>query len=128
MSDKADEAWAQMKKAEEKINTICNYLVDLRATSNKYYETLSKINDIYQRHINGLKIIVTMLGHTDWNTFTPEEKKLTENTVLLVGLLYNMCKVELVLKSENENDINDINKTAVENSINNANAVLADNF
>ena len=128
MSDKADEAWVQMKKAEGKINTICNYLVDLRSTSNKYYEIISKVNDIYQRHLNGLKSIVTMLGHTDWNTFTPEEKNLTENTVLLVGLLYNMCKVELVLKSKNENDINTINKAAVESSINNANAVLVDKF
>lgn len=128
LSDKADEAWAQMKKAEGTINTICNYLVGLRTTSNRYYETLSKVNDIYQRHLNGLKSIVTMLGHTDWNTFAPEEKKLTENTVLLVGLLYNMCKVELVLKSENKNGINTINKEAVETSINNANAVLADKF
>ena len=128
LSDKADEAWAQMKKAEEKINIICNYLVNLRSTSNEYYETLSRANDIYQRHLNGLKGIVTMLGHTDWNAFTPEEKKLTENTVLLVGLLYNMCKVELVLKNENENGINTINKAAVERSITNANTVLADNF
>lgn len=66
--------------------------------------------------------------YTDWNTFTPEEKKITENTVLLVGLLYNMCKVKLVHKSENENNINIINKAAVERSINNANAVLADKF
>ena len=99
----------------------------MRLTSNNYYETLSKVNGIYERHLNGLKSIVT-IGHTDWNTFTPEEKKLTGNTVLLVGLLYNMCKVELVLKSENENDINTINKAAVETSINNANAVLVDKF
>lgn len=128
LSDKADEAYSQMKKAEEKINTICNYLVDLRSTSNKYYETLSKVNAVYQNHLNGLKSIVTILGHTDWNTFTMNEKKLTENTVLLVGLLYNMCKVEIVLKSGNENDINTINKVAVEKSINNANAVLSDKF
>lgn len=128
LSDKADEAWAQMKKAEEKINTICNYLVDLRSTSNQYYETLFKVNEIYQRHLDGLKNIVTTLRHTDWNTFTLEERELTENTVLLVGLLYNMCKVELVLKSENENDVNTINKTAVKDSINNANSVLTDKF
>jgi len=128
LSDKADEAWAQMKKAEEKINTICNYLVDLRSTSNKYYETLSKVNEIYQRHLNGLKTIVTLLGHTDWTTFTPEEKKLTENTVLLVGLLYNMCKVELVIKNENENEINTINKATVESAINSVETVLADKF
>ena len=124
LSDKADKAWAQMKKAEGKINNICNYLVDLYSTSNKYYETLFKVNGIYERHLNCLKSIVTVLGHTDWNTFTPEEKKITENTVLLVGLLYNMCKVELVLKSEKENDINAINKATVEISINNTNAIL----
>lgn len=128
LSDKADEAWAQMKKAEDKINTICKYLVELRSTSNKYYETLSRVNGIYHKHLNSLQSMVTMLGRTDWNTFTPEEKKLTENTVLLVGLLYNMCKVELVLKSEDENDINTINKTAVEKSIHYANAVLVDKF
>ena len=33
-----------------------------------------------------------MLGHTDWNTFTPEEKKLTENTVLLVGFYEHFIK------------------------------------
>lgn len=128
LSDKADEAWEQMRKAEEKINTICNYLVDLRSTSKKYYKTFSRVNDIYRRSLNDLKNIVTMLGHNDWNTFTAEEKKLTENTVLIVGLLYNMCKVELVLKSENENDMNTINKSAVEKAINNANAVLEDKF
>ena len=57
-----------------------------------------------------------------------EEKKLTENTVLLVGLLYNMCKVELVLKAKNENDINSINTKAVQESIDSAKAVLADKF
>lgn len=128
LSNKADEAWKQMKKAEGKINTICNYLIDLRSTSNKYYETLSKVNEIYEKHLNGLKCIVTMLGHTDWNTFTQEEKKLIENTVLLVGLLYAMCKVELVLKNENESDINTINKATVEASISSANAVLEDRF
>lgn len=128
LSDKADEAWAQMRKAEKKINTICDYLVNLRSTSNTYYRTLSKVNNIYKKHLNGLKNIVIERKHTDWNTFTPEEKKMTENTVLLVGLLYNMCKVELVLKNENENDINTINKPAVETSINNANAMLTDKF
>lgn len=128
LSDKADEAWEQMKNAEEKINTICNYLVDLRSTSNRYYRTLSAVNEVYKRHLNGLTSIITILGHTDWNSFTPGEKRLTENTVLLVGLLYNMCKVELVLKSRNEDDINTINRAAVETSIGNANAILKDKF
>lgn len=124
LSDKADEAWIQMKEAEEKINTICDYLDDLRVTSNKYYETLSEVNGIYEKHLNELKRIVTKLGHTDWNTFTLKEKNLTENTTLLVGLLYDMCKVELVLKGEK--DINVINKAVVEKSIKNANTVMTE--
>lgn len=128
LSDKADEAWKQVKEAEKKINDICDYLIDLRIISNRYYETLSSVNRIYQQHLNSLKNIVTMIGHKNWNTFTPEEKKLTENTVLLVGLLYNMCKIELVLKSDNENDINTINKNEIEKSMNNANAILIDEF
>lgn len=128
LSDKADEAWSQMKSAETKINQICDYLFMLRTTSNKYRNTLSSVKTIYQEHLSGLKTIVNMLGRTDWNTFTPDEKKLTENTVLLVGLLYNMCKVEIVLKSKKENGMNKINTAAVEESISNANTVLADKF
>ena len=128
LSDKADKAWSQMKKAEVKINKICDYLTKLRGISNNYYKTLSEVNNIYMEHLSALKVIVNLLGHKDWNTFTAEEKKLTENTVLLVGLLYNMCKVELVLKSGNENDINSINMYAIQKSIDNANVVMSDKF
>lgn len=125
LSDKADEAWDQMKKAESKINKICSYLKELRETSNNYLEILTRVNNIYQEHLKKLKNIVNLLGHKDWNTFSMEEKKITENTVLLVGLLYNMCKVELVLKGETNDDMNRINKEAVEESIENAHTVLA---
>ncbi|WP_303862749.1 hypothetical protein [Alkalibaculum bacchi] len=69
-----------------------------------------------------------MLGHNDWNTFTAKEKKLTENTVLLVGLLYNMCKAEPVIKGKGKKDMNTLNTAEVNKSINNAKAVLADKF
>ena len=123
LSDKADEAWSQMKKEEEQINKICNYLLDLRCTANAYCKTLSRVNKIYKRHLDRLESIVRK--HTDWKTFTPEEKELTENTVLLVGLLFEMCKVKLVLKSENKDTIN---RKDVEESIKKADAVLADRF
>ena len=128
LSDKADEAWAQMKKEESKINEICEYLIELRKTSNQYYKTLSTVNKVYQEYLNRLKTIVTVFEHKNWDEFTKEEKQVTENTVLLVGLLYNMCKVEIVLKSKNENDINSINKKEIQEFINNANAVLVDKF
>ncbi len=127
LSEKADEAWHQMKRAEEKIDKICTYLSDLRSVANNYYMTLSSVNMIYQGHLNRLTHMVAVLGHNDWTSFSKEEKLLTENTVLLVGLLYNMCKVELVLQAENEDEINSINKVAVQDSIFRANKVMADN-
>lgn len=39
-----------------------------------------------------------------------------------------MCKVELVLKSKKENDINIINKTDIEKLTRNANNILEDRF
>lgn len=128
LPNEADKVWEQMGRAEVQINKICAHLIELRKTAACYYETLSAVNEIYQRHLNGLTAIVDILGHTDWNTFTEPEKTLTENTVLLVGLLYNMCKVELVLKSENKDDINSINYNAIQKSIDTANTVLADRF
>lgn len=126
LSDKADEAWSQMKKAEVQIDSICNYLTELRSISNKYYNTLFHVNELYINHLNKLKTIVTILEHTDWKIFTESEKKITHNTVLLVGLLYDMCKVELVLKGKNKNDINTINLKEVDKSINKARKITSD--
>ena len=49
---------------------------------------------------------------------------MVENTVLLVGLLFNMCKVQLVLKAENESQLNTINKKDIRRSINDADRLL----
>lgn len=128
LSDKADEAWNQMKEAEHKINKICDYLVQLRLLSSQYHESLLSVKTIYQRHLNELKSIVITKKHKNWNTFSEREKSLTENTVLLVGLLYNMCKVEIILKGDDENDMNRINTEAVEDNMNTAARVLTDKF
>lgn len=128
LSDKADEAWRQMEESESKINKICTYLVELRETSSRYYNVILTVNSIYQKHLSDLANIVEVLNHKDWNKFTCEERKVTENTTLLVGLLYNMCKVELVLKGENDNDMNTVNTLEVEESINQAKIVVGDKF
>lgn len=124
LSDKADEAWAQMKKAEKQIDEICDYLKRLRTLSNKFYATLEIVNTSYQKHLNNLEFIVNTLEHNDWNMFTPKEKQLTENTVLLVGLLYKMCQVELVLKRKGSDTINSVNNIAVEGVIQDAQTIM----
>ena len=69
---------------------------------------------------------VNNVHKTDWCLFTSEEKKALENTALLVGLLYKMCQVNLVIKAENENEINKINIQAVNEVMQDAEKVSAD--
>jgi len=124
LSDKADEAWLQMKKAEEEINKICNYLEKLGATAKRYHEALVIVDEIYAAHLNSLACIIETDKKTDWNAFSDEEKLVTENTVLLVGLLFNMCKVQLVLASGNNTETNRINMLEINKSIAETNTVL----
>ena len=52
-----------------------------------------------------------------------EEQLIIENMVLIVGVLYNMCKVKLVQKS-NSSDQNIINKTEISKAEKDANDVM----
>ena len=53
-----------------------------------------------------------------------EEKLITETVVLLVGLLYEMCKVQLVEKSESEDGLNTINEEEITSQIENSENTL----
>lgn len=113
LSDKADEAWHQMKKAEEQIDKACDYLTMLQKTASTYIDSLNKVKAKYDGYLGYISFVVNNLGKTHWDDFTDTEKAATENLVLLVGLLYNMCKVNLVKKAEKENDINTLNSEEV---------------
>lgn len=125
LSDKADEAYSQVQKERDQINKICAYLIELSSTAKEYEKSINSVYEIYQKELHILSYVVNILGKTDWNSFTPEEKLVTENTSLLVGLLYNMGKVELVLKSESENDCNKVNSQAITKSMADAEVFLS---
>lgn len=114
LSDKADEAWRQMKKAEEQINVVCDYLDELGAVANGYLTTLNKVDKIYRVKLKALNNIVNVDKKTDWNSFSDAEKKVVENTVLLVQLLYKMCQVKLVIPAKTEGEANRVNKQECE--------------
>ena len=51
---------------------------------------------------------------------------MTENAVLLAGLLYKMCKVSLVLKAENDNELNKVNKDEINKVTSDADKVFVE--
>lgn len=126
LSDKADEAYKEMQRAEKEINRTCEYMIDLSQVANQYRESLESVDKIYREHLKQLKNIVNISGKTNWNDFTEDEKLCTENTTLLVGLLYKMCKVQLVLKAEDEKELNTINYQEADKSMVDAKKVLLD--
>lgn len=124
MSNKATQALREAVKNEEIIDEICEYLDELRNLALKYTESLNVVQQLYEKYFLKLDTVVNINNKTNWEYFTKQEKLVTENTVLLVGLLYKMCKVNLVIKSDNEDEMNKINSTAVEKSIEEAERVM----
>lgn len=113
LSGKADEAYRQAKKTEKESNKIISYLDSLCASARIFENNLKKVNDEYEKRIKILNEIVSIDGKIEWSEFTESERLLTENLVMLVGLLYKMCKIKLVLKSDSENSINTVNKEEI---------------
>lgn len=126
LSDKAGEAAVQADNIQRKVNKICEYLSELYNISDEYCKTLHNVNTIYVKQLSKLIYIVNDLEHTDWKDFSEEDKINTENTVLLVNLLYEMCKVNLVLKNDDPDGMNSINVNDIQSSINNADKVIKD--
>lgn len=114
ISSDAKKAQKEIEKETQQTEEICNYLLDLQGTANRYGRKLDEVGSMYYEHMEKLKWMVVMQGRADWDWYTEPEKQLVNNTVLLVKLLYDMCKVELVQKSEEEDAMNTINTTGLE--------------
>ena len=126
LSHKAEKAYEEMLAAEKEINRICAYLNELNMVAMRYRGIMDSVNGIYRRHLNALDTIINKDKKTDWLEFTPQERLVTQNTVLLVQLLYKMCQVKMVLKADVEGELNSVNKKDVEENINAANALIAE--
>lgn len=114
LSSKAEEAYAQMKKAEKEINSICTYLSTLMQVRKKFETSLKDVYTVYQKHLDQLATIVILNGKTNWADFTEAEQTLVENTSMLVGLLFKMCKTQLVFNAEGTQTLNTVNKAGVD--------------
>lgn len=125
LSDKADEAYIQAKRTEKEVNTIVAYFDELTAAAKIFKDNIDKVEKVYRHHLDKLNHIVNTEQKYLWNTFTDSEKKITKNTVLLVGLLYSMCQTKLVLK-QGDDELNKVNNEAIDVIINKANVVLED--
>ena len=68
--------------------------------------------------------IVEEDNKTDWNSFTDGEKLVFQNTVLLVGLLYKMCGVNLVIDDDGDGSADRVNRDGIDSAMGQADGVL----
>lgn len=122
LSDKASEALKQAQKTERETNKILEYFKELRAVAGPFNKTLTLTEIEYRNRLNQLEEIVA--NKTKWADFEEEEKTIVQNTVLLVGLLYKMCQINIVLKSEDENGLNRVNAEIVDKTTADATDIL----
>ena len=98
----------QLKKDVEK---ICAYHSQLRNSAGMLYQSMLEVRQQYLSHLSALKALVSQ--KTDFKEYTKEERLLVRNSILLVSLMYDMCKVTLVQKAENENSVETVNEKEV---------------
>ena len=105
----------RLQKEEETVKKICEYLDELSSTGKNYMITLSTVRKKYMEIFRPIEYAVNCLRKTDYYDFNEYERKSLENIVLLVGCLYNMCKVKLVLKADEAEEMNKINHSEIVN-------------
>lgn len=126
LSDKADEAYSQAERTEKEVNKIVGYFDELSLSATNFKTALSEVESQYRKRLSTLDHVVNFSEKIEWSEFTEKEKQMTENAVLLVGLLYKMCKTNLVLKNTEEEGLNIVNKGEIKSVVDSANKVLND--
>ena len=117
MSEKADEAYNQMLNAEKKINKVCSYLEELNTYATKFFTSFTRISDKYFENLRLLTTLIEDFGKTDYDSYNEKERKCLENIVYLVSILYNMCKVKIVIQSDDKEEPNKVNKVEIDKTI-----------
>lgn len=127
LSDKADEAYWAMRRNEDKINNLCSYLNELQSAAMDYNLTLTQTRSLYNTYLNRMRFIIKAheSSGVNWHDFSESEKLVVNNEVLLVTVLYNMCKVQLVLKPEEESECNIVNQEEIAKASQAANNAFA---
>lgn len=126
LSEQADEAFSQAMRIEREVKRIVAYLDELSEVAEQFKASLTVVEEQYQKCLDALDNTVNVSDKMHWSEFTNKEKQVTENAVLLVGLLYKMCQINLVIQNEEDEGINAVNRELIETTINDAETVLED--
>ena len=125
LGNKIEELYHEGMIASLKYDIVSSKLNELDILVTRFTDSLVTVFNLYQEYQNKLSHIVDNEGKTDFELFNDDEILILQNTVLLVGLLYNMCKVTLTETTDDGFDFS-IHKSDIQKSISDSQKVLAE--
>ena len=107
LKQKIGEARESVEKETGEVDKVCMYLQELYRASENYRNAIEITKKVYDKHFARLQYTVDVDNIVDYRKFSDSDKLAYKNTVLLVGILYDMLKVKVVKKKdENYNEVN----------------------
>jgi hypothetical protein len=122
MAKRSAENLKQAKQIDKDSKVITAYYEELRLAAKQYRQSLSSVKAQFDKHLKSLQKIVAK--KTDWNLFTVKERLITKNAITLACLLDKMCRIKLVVKSDQLESMETVNKAAIDRTIADANNTL----
>ena len=123
LSDKADEAWAQVRKTEGQIDSQCAYYAELINACGRYTTALDRVEAAFLENYQLVKRIVDQEGKRDYRDMSYFEKEAVKKAGALTGQLYDMCKVQLVNPPSEKDGVPAVNWTDINKAIEKAEKV-----
>lgn len=102
LSDKAEEAWKQVREHEEKIDRECAYMEHLSSSTDKLRNAFCSTAEQYSHEIQKLDELITRNKKDEWKTFQENEKMIVENLDILVRFLHHMTAIQLCRKKSDD--------------------------
>ncbi len=101
---KAVENNKQAKQLAKEVKQLVAQYDELASAAENLAKQINDIYSQYQRYFGKMKKI--LVKKTQWKSLTEKEQQVIKNTVMLVGALFELCKVELVVKERKTESVN----------------------
>lgn len=122
LSKKAIKNKREAERLKKEAVEIVTYHSRLRESADILYQAMEQVRPQYISHLSALESLVSR--ETDYEAYTKDERLLVKNSIMLVMLMYKMCKVNLVQKAENENRMETVNEKEVKRVVESAKSSL----
>lgn len=86
----------QAKQLAQDVDTIIKQYDELAEAATFLEKHISSVYSQYEKQMSKMKEILSK--KTVWGTMSKREQTTIENVILLVGMLFKLCKIELIVK------------------------------